>query len=108
MALDELTQTRLITLAVVLAIVAYCLLGRAKGQRRQTRFAALARSLGSEVVREGEFLSRFPVDIAGRMFDVRLQHIGRGAGAAAAGGMSSRGWRCRGSRSCTAWTSGRA
>jgi len=80
MALDELTQTRLIVLAVVLAIVAYWLLGRAKDRRRQARFAVLARSLGGEVEREGEFLSRFPVEIAGRRFDVRLQHIGRGSG----------------------------
>jgi hypothetical protein len=85
MPLNELTQTRLIALAVGLAIVAYWLLGRAKVRRRQARFAALARSLGGEVVREGEFLSRFPVEIAGRMFDVRLQHIGRGSSGGAGG-----------------------
>lgn len=85
MPLDELTQTRLIALAVGLAIVAYWLLGRVRDRRRQARFAALARSLGSEVAREGEFLSRFPVEIAGRMFDVRLQHLRTGSGKSAGG-----------------------
>ncbi len=80
MPLDELTQTRLIVLAVVLAIVAVWLLGRARDRRRQAFFAALGRSLGSEVVREGKFLSHFPAEIGGRTFEVRLQHIGPGIG----------------------------
>lgn len=78
--MDELTYTRLVVLAVVLAMVAVWAYGRARDRRRQARFAALARSFGSEVVREGESLSRFPLEIDGRTFDVRLQHLGRGIG----------------------------
>lgn len=80
MELDELTYTRLLVLAAVLAMVAVWAYGRARDRRRQTRFAALAQSFGSEVAREGETLSHFPVEIDGRTFDVRLQHLGRGIG----------------------------
>jgi hypothetical protein len=80
MELDELAQARLIVLLVVLAMVAFWVRGVVTDRRRQARFAALAQSFGAEVVREGEFLSRFPVEIDGRMFDVRLRHIGRGSG----------------------------
>lgn len=78
--MDALTQGRLIALAIVLFFVAFWLVGRARDRRRQARFAALARSVGREVVREGEFLSRFPVEVEGRTFDVRLQHLGGGMG----------------------------
>lgn len=75
--MDELTQARLISLLVVLAFVAYWVGGNLRDRRRQARFAALAQSFGKEAVREGEFLSRFPVEIDGRTFDVRLQHRSR-------------------------------
>jgi hypothetical protein len=80
MELSELTQIRLIALGVGLVIVAAWVRGIANGRRRQARFAALAQSFGSRVVREGTFLSRFPVEVDGRAFDVRYQHIGRGVG----------------------------
>jgi hypothetical protein len=83
--MDEITQARLISFLVVLAFVAYWVGGNLRDRRRQARFAALAQSFGKEAVREGEFLSRFPVEIDQRMFDVRLQHLGRGSGSSGAG-----------------------
>ena len=80
MELSELAQTRLIALAVGLVIAMAWVLSIANDRRRQARFAALAHSFGSKVVREGKFLSRFPVEVGGRIFDVRYQHIGRGVG----------------------------
>jgi hypothetical protein len=77
--MDEITQARLISVLVVLAFVAYWVGGNLRERRRQARFAALAQSFGKEAVREGEFLSRFSVEIDGRTFDVRLQHRGRGS-----------------------------
>lgn len=83
--MDELTHARLVTFLVVLAFVAIWYGGRLRDRRRQARFAALAQSFGREVVREGEFLSRFPAEIDGQTFDVRLQHRGPGAGSKGAG-----------------------
>jgi hypothetical protein len=80
MELSELAQIRLITLVVGLVIATVWVLGIAGRRRQQARFAALAQSFGSKVVREGNFLSRFPVEVDGRTFDVRYQHIGRGVG----------------------------
>jgi hypothetical protein len=88
MDLDELAQARLMALLVVMAAVAIWSGGVASGRRRQARFAALAQSFGSEVVREGEFLSRFPVEVGGQAFDVRYQYIGKGGG----GGGWTAGW----------------
>lgn len=78
MELSELAQARLISFLVVLAFVTFWISGNLRDRRRQARFAALAQSFGKEAVREGEFLSRFPVEIDGRTFDVRLQHRGKG------------------------------
>ncbi len=80
MELDELSRTRLTVLAVAVVIAAVWGLSVASRRRQQAHFAALARSFGKEVVREGKFLSRFPVEMDGRMFDVRFQHIGRAVG----------------------------
>lgn len=80
MELDELTQARLTVLGVVLVMVAFWVRGIIKDRRREARFAALAQSLGSEVVREGEFHSHFPVEIGGRRFQVRLRYLGGGLG----------------------------
>jgi hypothetical protein len=80
MELSELTQTRLITMGILLILVAFWTRGIVGGRRRQAHFADLARSFGSQVTREGKFLSRFPVEIDGRTFDVRFQHIGRNSG----------------------------
>ena len=80
MELSELAQTRLIALVVGLVIAAVWALSIASGRRRQARFAALAQSFGSRVVREEKSLSRFPVEVDGRSFDVRYQLIGRGVG----------------------------
>jgi hypothetical protein len=75
MELDTLAQARLVVLVVVLAALAIWADGIARRRRHQARFAALARSFDTEVVREGEFLSRFPAEIDGRAFDVRTQYI---------------------------------
>jgi hypothetical protein len=75
MELDTLAQARLVVLVVVLAALSIWAGSIAGRRRRQVRFAALARSFGSEVVREGEFLSRFPAEVGGRAFDVRTQYI---------------------------------
>lgn len=80
MELDELTQARLTVLGVILVMVAFWVRGIIKDRRRQARFAALAQSLGSEVMREGEFHSHFPVEIGGRRFHVRLRHLGGRSG----------------------------
>jgi hypothetical protein len=77
MELGELAPLRLIALLAVLAIAALWALRIAADRRRQDRFAALSRSFGSKVVREGEFLSRFPAEIGGRTFDVRRELIGK-------------------------------
>jgi hypothetical protein len=77
MELNELAQARLVGLVVVVVIAAFWASGIASGRRRQSRFAALAHSFGSEVVREGEFLSRFLAEVGGRTFDVRCTHIGK-------------------------------
>lgn len=82
--MDETTQTRLIVLGLILAAVARWAWSRARDKRRQAHFAALAQSFGKEAVPEGEFLSRFPVDIDGRTLEVRLQH--RSGGSKGAGG----------------------
>ncbi len=89
MELDELAQARLLVLVVAMVVVAIWTGGIVSGRRRQARFAALAQSVGSEVVREGEFLSRFSIEVGGRTFDVRCQHIGNGGGV---GGSCSPGW----------------
>lgn len=80
MELDERAQRWLITLAVALVIGTLWGLSVAGRKRQQAHFAALARSLGREVVREGEFLSRFLAEMEGRTIDVRYQHIGRAVG----------------------------
>ena len=87
MELGELAQTRLIVLAVVLAILGAWALSRASDRRRARRFADLAAALDREVVREGEYRSRFTIEVDGREVEVRHQHFGRGAGAT-----SSPGW----------------
>jgi hypothetical protein len=79
MELSELAHARLICLAIVLAWIGQWVIRRIDRRRQQARFAALASSFGETVVREGEFLSRFPV-IEGRTFEVRYQHISRNRG----------------------------
>ena len=86
--LTETDQARLIALAVVATGVAAWIASKVVDRRLRARFAALAKGFGSEVAREGEFLSLFPVEIGGRPFDVRLQRIGRSTGSS-----SSSGWR---------------
>ena len=78
--LDEIAQTRLIVLALALAGLAIWAAARAAERRRERRFAALAGSLGGEVVREGPSLARFLVEVDGREVEVRHQHFGKGAG----------------------------
>jgi hypothetical protein len=78
--LGELAQTRLIALAVVLAILGAWALSRAAERRRRRRFAALAASLGREVTREGESRWRFEVEVEGRPVEVRHHNQGRGLG----------------------------
>ena len=78
--MDELTQTRLIVAAVVGAIVGAWMLSRHFDKRREQRFVALAQSLGTQIERESEFLSRFHIEVEGRAFEVCQRHIG-GAGA---------------------------
>ena len=85
MELGELAQTRLIALAVGLAILAAWLLSRASDRRRERRFASLAAALGCEVVREGERRG-FAVDLEGRSVDVRHQHFGGGMGSSSGPG----------------------
>jgi len=80
MELSELAQIRLIVLGVGLIIAAFWAGGIVAGRRRQFHFASLAQSLGCKAVREGQFLSRFAVAVDGRSFEVRYQHIGKGAG----------------------------
>jgi len=80
MELSELAQIRLITIGGILILVAFWTRGIVGGRRRQAHLAALAQSFGGKVTREGKFLSRFPVEIDGRTFDVRFQHIGRNSG----------------------------
>lgn len=87
MELGELAQTRLIVLAVVLAILGAWALSRAAERRRARRFAELAAALDRQVVREGESRSRFTVEVDGREVEVSHQHFGRGMGAD-----SSPGW----------------
>lgn len=87
MELGELAQTRLIVLAVVLAILAAWALSRASDRRRARRFADLAAALDREVARDGESLHRFTLEVDGREVEVRHQHFGRGVGAS-----SSPGW----------------
>lgn len=82
MELSELAHARLICLAIVLAWIGQWAFRRLDRWRQQARFAALASSFGEEVVRDGEFLSRFPVEIGGRTFEVRYQHISRNRGGA--------------------------
>lgn len=84
--MDALTQARLAVLGVILAIGAFWALSTVRDRRRQAHFAALAQSLGSKAMREGEHLSRFPVEIDGRAFDVRLQHLGGGLGSSSGPG----------------------
>jgi hypothetical protein len=81
MDLSELAQTRLILALVVAGVLLAWALSRASHKRREARFAALAQSLGSQAVREGEFLSRFPIEVDGRALEVRYQHLGRAVGA---------------------------
>jgi hypothetical protein len=78
--LDELAQTRLIVLALALAGLAVWATSRAAARRRERRFAALAESLGGEVLREGPSLARFLVEVDGREIEVRHHHQGRAAG----------------------------
>jgi hypothetical protein len=75
--LDELTQARLIVFLVVLAVAVFWASGVISNRRRFARFAALAQSFGSKIDRQGEFLSRFAVDMDGRRLEVRCQHIGK-------------------------------
>ncbi|HVE69981.1 MAG TPA: hypothetical protein VNI54_01335 [Thermoanaerobaculia bacterium] len=75
--MDELTQSRLIVLAVVGAIAAAWVIANRSAKRHEKRFAELGQSLGVRVDRESEFLSRFLVDVNGRVFEVTRQHIGR-------------------------------
>jgi len=79
--MTELAQVRLLVLAIVVAILAAWAGSIASRRRQEARFAALAASFGSQVVREGKFLSRFPVEIDGRSLEVRYQHIGKAVGA---------------------------
>lgn len=72
MELSELAQIRLVTIGVILIFVAIWTRGIVGGRRRQAHFVDLARSFGGKVTREGKFLSRFPVEIDGRTFDVRF------------------------------------
>ena len=75
--MDELTQARLIIFAVVGAIVAAWVIANRSATRAEKRFAELGQSLGAKVERESEFLSRFLLDVNGRAFEVKRQHIGR-------------------------------
>lgn len=84
--MDEITQTRLIVLGIVLVIAAYWAWGRAMDKRRQARFAALAQSFGRRPVPEGDSLWRFLVAIDGRTFEVRHQYISGATGAGWAAG----------------------
>jgi hypothetical protein len=74
---DELTQIRLIVVAVVGAIAAAWVISRRSASRREKRFAELGRSLGVAVDRESEFLSRFLIEVNGRAFEVKRQHLRR-------------------------------
>lgn len=89
MEVDGFAQVRPVLLLVFIAALSIWAAGVASGRRRQARFAVLAQSFGSHVERDGEFLSRFPVEVGGRTFDVRCQHIGKGIGV---GGWCSPGW----------------
>ena len=75
--MDELTQSRLIVFAIVGAIAAAWVIANRSGTRREKRFAELGQSLGVRVHRESEFLSLFLIDVNGRAFEVKRQHIGR-------------------------------
>jgi hypothetical protein len=74
---DELTQIRLTVFAVVGAIAAAWVIANRSAARLEKRFAELGQSLGVRVDRENEFLSRFLIDVNGRAFEVKRQHIGR-------------------------------
>lgn len=75
--MDEITQTRLITLGIFLLIVVYWAWDRARDKKRQAHFEALAQSFGRRPVPEGESLWRFLTAIDSRTFEVRLQHRGK-------------------------------
>lgn len=81
MELSELAQIRLIAMIVVLAVLICWALAGASARRRLTRFSSLARSVGAKVAKEGEFLYRFSIELDGRVFDIRHQHIGGRSGA---------------------------
>lgn len=80
MELSELALTRLVIALLVVGVLLAWALSVAGGRRREARFSALAQSLGSQVVREGKFLSRFPIEVEGRALEVRHQHIGKAVG----------------------------
>lgn len=84
MELSELALTRLVIVSVVLAVIACFALAAASTRRRVRRFEALARSLGAAMVKENKFHYRFALELEGRSFDIRYQHIG--------GSSSSGGW----------------
>jgi hypothetical protein len=81
MELTELTQARVIGALAFGAVALFWIAGRVSARRGQARFEALAQSFGRRPVRDGEFLSRFPVEVAGREIEVRYQYIGGGSGA---------------------------
>lgn len=79
--MSELLPARIAVVALVVAVLAGWAMARVAARRRQARFEALARSLGSTAVRDGEFLLRFTVELAERTFEVRYQHLGSSGGA---------------------------
>lgn len=82
--MTDVAQMRLIAIAVVVGILTAWVLARRSARQRQERFATLARSLGAQAQVQDEFLSSFCVNVDGRAFEVRHQHIG--------GGRSGSGW----------------
>jgi len=95
MNLDAM-QTARIAIGVVLAVgMLIWLDGLLRNRRRRARFAALAQSFGSQVVREGEFLARFTAVVEDRSFEIRDEHLGpplRGYFLVAAAPLAGAGW----------------
>lgn len=64
-----------LAVGVVAAIALAWWASRAATRRRVARFEAIARSFGSEMVYEDEFLQRFKTRVSGREVDVRYQYL---------------------------------
>lgn len=77
--LSEATAVRLAAAGVVLVLVVGGAVAVRAARRRRERFAALARALGGEVVRENAFSFRAAVRCAGRTWELRSQHLGGNA-----------------------------